>query len=237
VCPEGAIELIEGEGRQIDWARCNHCLRCVEACLYGSLNACGREMEVEAVVAEVVRDRPFYETSKGGVTISGGEALSQRDFLLALLTALKDEALHTVLDTAGFAPWQDLEAVLPLVDLLLWDIKHLEPEAHRRMTGVCNEQILENLSRASQSTPVWLRVPLIAGFNDSEMHLCGLVELARKVRAERISLLPYHEGGESKCRQIGRPYEFNEGRAPEEGRVIMLKQLIERAGLAASIEI
>jgi len=237
VCPEGAITLVDGEAREIDWSRCNHCLRCVEACIYGSLNACGSEMEVAAVVAEVVRDRPFYETSNGGVTLSGGEALSQREFLKALLAALKREELHTVLDTTGFAPWEELEAVLPLVDLLLWDVKHLEPEAHRRMTGVCNELILENLRKAAKTTPVWLRVPLIAGFNDSEAHFGGLVELARAVKAERISLLPYHEGGESKSRQIGQSYPFKEGRAPDEARVIMLKELIEREGLVASIEV
>jgi pyruvate formate lyase activating enzyme len=236
VCPEGAIALVDGEGRKIDWARCNHCLECVEACIYGSLNACGREMRVEAVVAEVVRDRPFYETSNGGVTISGGEALSQPEFLLALLGALKDEALHTVLDTSGFAPRETFEAVLPLVDLLLYDVKHLDEEEHRRTTGVCNELILENLRRASKSTPIWLRVPLISGFNDSEEHIREVTALAKEVGAERISLLPYHEGGASKCRQIGRPYAFEEGRAPDAERVSVLRELIERVGVVASIE-
>jgi pyruvate formate lyase activating enzyme len=234
-CPEGAIELVDGEARRIDWALCNHCLRCVEACPHDSLVACGREMHVEEVVAEVVRDRPFYETSNGGVTISGGEALSQAGFLLALLEALKQEKLHTALDTSGFAPGEVLEAVLPLVDLLLYDIKHLDSRAHRSGTGVRNELILENLRMASKNSRIWLRVPLISGYNDSGEHVRELAALAREVGAEKISLLPYHEGGESKSRQIGKPYEFEEGRAPDPERLALLKEWIEREGVVASI--
>jgi pyruvate formate lyase activating enzyme len=148
---------------------------------------------------------------------------------------LKDEGVHTALDTSGFAPWGSLEAVLGLVDLVLYDIKHLESEVHRRATGVPNELILENLRKAAGRSPVWLRVPLISGFNDSDEHIESLVGLAKEVDAEKISLLPYHEGGRAKCEQVGRSYEFNEGRAPDDDRVQRLKGLIESGGITASI--
>jgi pyruvate formate lyase activating enzyme len=192
-------------------------------------------MRVEAVVAEAVRDRTFYETSNGGDTISGGEPLCQSEFLLALLRALKDEGLHTALDTSGSAPWESLDAVLDLVDLLLYDIKHLESKVHERATGVGNERILDNLRRAAGRTRIWLRVPLIAGFNDSDEHIGGVLRLAREVGAEKISLLPYHEGGRAKSGQIGGVYAFDEGRAPDEVRVRSLKEFIESGDVTASI--
>ena len=105
------------------------------------------------------------------------------------------------------------------------------------MTGVGNELILENLRRAARTNATWLRVPLISGFNDSEQHIRSVIGLAKEVGAQKLSLLPYHEGGESKSRQIGQSYPFKEGRAPDEARVIMLKELIEREGLVASVEV
>jgi pyruvate formate lyase activating enzyme len=234
-CPEGAITLSEDEGRKIDWARCNRCLRCVDACKYGSLNACGRYMQVEEVVSEVVADRVFYETSNGGVTFSGGEALLQIPFLRSLLAACKDERLHTVLDTSGCAPWQEMESVLRFVDLVLYDVKHLDPLEHRRMMGVGNELILENLRRAAKTNATWLRVPLIAGFNDSEEHIRSVIRLAKEVGAQKLSLLPYHEGGESKSRQIGEAYEFSGGEAPTAEHVAGLRRIAESEGMAVSI--
>jgi pyruvate formate lyase activating enzyme len=192
-------------------------------------------MRVAEVVDEVVADRVFYETSNGGVTFSGGEALLQRDFLRSLLMACKSERLHTVLDTSGFAPWSDLEAVSRFVDLVLYDVKHLDPLEHRRMTGVGNELILENLRRLAKSNETWLRVPLIAGFNDSEQHIGGVVALAKEVGAQRVSFLPYHEGGRSKSAQIGEAFWFSEGEAPSDEHVAQLEKIVEREGIEVSV--
>lgn len=234
-CPEGAIALCEDEGREIDWVRCSQCLLCVEACQYGSLNACGRTMQVAEVVDEVVADRVFYETSNGGVTFSGGEPLWQVDFLRFLLMACKEERLHTALDTSGCARWQDIEGLLRFVDLVLYDVKHLDPLEHRRVTGAGNELILENLRRVAKTTATWLRVPLIAGFNDSEQHISGVVELAKEIGAERVSLLPYHEGGKVKSGQIGEAYGFSEGRTPTGEHIAELKKIAERKGMEMSV--
>jgi pyruvate formate lyase activating enzyme len=234
-CPEGAIRMIGGAGRKIDWDRCTQCLACVNACLYQSLNACGRYVTVEEVLDEVLRDEAFYRNSGGGMTVSGGEPLSQAPFVKKLLAAAKGAGLHTVLDTTGFAPWDRLEEVLPFVDLLLWDVKHLDPAKHREATGVDNAIILRNVVAASSRVPVWLRVPLIAGFNDSAGNLGEILLLGKKVHAAKISLLPYHEGGKSKCEQLGRTYPFPQGETPEDDYVQSLKGMIEKEGFKAAI--
>lgn len=234
-CPEAAIRLVEGEGRKIDRERCTQCLACVDVCLYHALNACGRYVAVHEVLDEVLRDAAFYRNSGGGMTVSGGEPLSQAPFVKNLLSAARDAGLHTVLDTTGFAPWERLEEVLPFADLLLWDVKHLDPAKHKEATGVDNGLILRNLAEASSRVPVWLRVPLIAEFNDSEDLLRDILLLGRRVKAGKISLLPYHEGGRSKCEQLGRIYPFPQAKAPSEDHVRYLKEMMEKEGIRAAI--
>ena len=234
-CPEGAITITEEKGRKIDWGKCNQCLRCVDACIYGSLNVCGSHMEVKEVFDEVVRDKPFYENSGGGITVSGGEALSQSEFVMELLEMSKKEGLHTVLDTTGYAPWKTMERVLKFVDLVLFDIKHLDPLEHKRTTSVGNELILENLEKTSRLKSVWLRTPLIGGFNDSETYIRQVALLGKKIGAEKISLLPYHEGGKSKCEQLGRSYVFTGAAAPDDEHIDFLKQIVESLGIKTSI--
>jgi pyruvate formate lyase activating enzyme len=234
-CPRGAIVLDDRRRRDIQWHECDQCLRCVEACIYNSLKVCGTYMTVGEVMDEVMRDEPFYKNSGGGITISGGEPLAQARFLVELLSASKRAGLHTALDTTGHAQWETLEEILPMVDLALWDVKHLDPEEHKRATGAGNDLILRNLFKASGTTRLWLRVPLVSGFNDSEAHISEVVSLAKEIGAEKISLLPYHEGGRAKCEQLGRRYPFPEGRPPGEGRVLLLKEIIEREGLEVSI--
>jgi pyruvate formate lyase activating enzyme len=235
ICPQGAITLTPEAGRKIAWDKCNHCLACVDACIYNALNSCGKYMHLEEILDEVLKDKAFYRNSGGGMTISGGEALSQWEFVGHLLGEGKRLGLHTALDTSGYAPWETMEKVLPPVDLILWDIKHLNPREHKKITGVENQIILENITNASKTKPLWLRMPLIAGVNDSDTHLAKLIDLAQAVAAEKISLLPYHEGGKSKCEQLGRPYPFPEGRAPSDERIESIKAMIEKQGINLSI--
>jgi pyruvate formate lyase activating enzyme len=235
ICPQGAITLTPEAGRKIAWGKCNHCLACVDACIYNALNSCGKYMHLEEILDEVLKDKAFYRNSGGGMTISGGEALSQWEFVGHLLGEGKRLGLHTALDTSGYAPWETMEKVLPPVDLILWDIKHLNPREHKKITGVENQIILENITNASKTKPLWLRMPLIAGVNDSDTHLAKLIDLAQAVAAEKISLLPYHEGGKSKCEQLGRPYPFPEGRAPSDERIESIKAMIEKQGINLSI--
>jgi len=234
-CPEGAITMIEEGRREIHWEKCNQCLVCAKVCIYNSLNVCGSYMGVREVLDEVMKDEDFYKNSGGGMTISGGECLLQSEFVAQLLKAGKKEGLHTAIDTTGYAPWEKMEEVMRFVDLVLCDIKHLDPREHKRTTGVTNKLILENLTRASKMSSIWLRIPLIADFNDSMAHIEGVAKLGKRIGAEKISLLPYHEGGKSKCKQIGRPYPLPEAKAPSDDHIERLKELIEEKGIKAAI--
>jgi len=184
-------------------------------------------MGVQDVLDEVVRDECFYRNSGGGITVSGGEALAQSEFVANLLAACKREGLHTALDTSGYASWERVRRVLDFVDLVLFDIKHLDPLEHKKGTGVDNRGILENLTRIAEEKPVWLRMPLIAGFNDSEAYVRRVISMAKKIHAEKISFLPYHEGGKSKSEQLGRVYPCPAARAPDGEHIDSLKRIAE----------
>jgi pyruvate formate lyase activating enzyme len=235
VCPREAITITPESGRKIDRAKCNRCLLCVPACIYHSLNICGKYMEVGEVIGEVLKDRLFYKNSGGGVTLSGGEVLLQGRFVGNLLEQCQSEGLHTALDTTGHGSWRELEALLPFVDLLLFDLKHLDSIEHQRTTGVGNELILKNMEKASRIVPLWMRIPLIAGFNDSEEHIKKIAAIGRQIDAQKISFLPYHEGGKSKSEQLGRTYPLPEAKAPGEEHVQKLKGIVEQEGIKVSI--
>jgi pyruvate formate lyase activating enzyme len=234
-CPRGAITLSRKTGRKIDRKKCDRCFACVAVCVYQSLQICGKTVSVDEVMDEVLQDRLFYQNSGGGVSVSGGEALSQSPFVLALLKRCKKEGLHTVLDTAGYGPWARLHAILPFVDVLLFDLKHLDADTHKRTTGVDNAIILENLEKAAKRSPVWLRLPLVAGFNDSVDHIKKVARLGKSLGVEKVSFLPYHEGGINKNRQMGKTGSFHNAKAPDDKHIHALKNIVEKAGLKVTV--
>jgi pyruvate formate lyase activating enzyme len=192
-------------------------------------------MGVKEVLDEVMKDEAFYNNSNGGITISGGEALSQPRFVTALLKEGKRRGLHTTIDTSGYAPWHEMKEILCFADLVLFDIKHLDPVEHKKATGVDNALILENLNRSSRERSIWLRMPLISGFNDSGEHIDDIATLGKNMGVEKISLLPYHEGGKSKSEQIGRSYKIPEAKAPDDEHIEYLKGIIEKRGIKVSV--
>lgn len=169
----------------------------------------GQLMSVEEVLAVAKQDEPFYEESGGGVTLSGGEALLQPDFALALLEALHSRGLHTALETTGFAVPEVFQRVCREADLLLFDVKHWEEERHRAGTGVSLQPILENLAFALEAGwEVLPRVPVIPGFNDSREDGARLAERLLEAGSRQVQLLPFHQFGEKKYQQLGRPYAY-----------------------------
>ena len=235
VCPENAIDLSPDGMRRIDWDRCSQCLKCIDACIYGALEVAGKHMSVDEVVREAEKDAIFYKNSGGGVTISGGEPLLQHEFLVELLLNLKKKAFHVAVDTSGYAPQSALKKIVEHVDLVLFDIKHLDPKIHRAYTGIDNEIILKNVRYVAQRVPTWFRMALIAGINDSAAHIQQVAELAADLGIEKISLLPYHEGGKSKCRQIGKCYEINGDRTPSTDHLNDLIQIASHYGIQATV--
>jgi len=234
-CPKGAITIAGETGRIIDRKKCDKCMHCVDACLYQALAVSGKKMSAEEIMEEVLKDKLFYKNSGGGVTVSGGEPLAQSRFTLQLLRCCKREGLRTALDTSGHGRWEDMEELLELTDLLLFDIKHLEADEHKKTTGVDNKMILDNLRRAAGKARLWLRVPLIAGYNDAKNHIKQVTLLAKETGAQKISLLAYHEGGKTKSSQLDIDYALPQAKPPTDKRIQSLKALVEDAGIAVSI--
>jgi pyruvate formate lyase activating enzyme len=191
-------------------ASCRLCGACVETCSAGARRMVGRRMTVAEVIEEIRRDAIFYDDSQGGVTFSGGEPLAQPEFLAALLVACAREGIHTALDTCGFAAKEQLLAVAAKADLLLYDLKILDDTKHIQFTGASNAVILDNLNSLGRiHDNIWLRIPVIPGFNDAEEDLDAMQRFAASLPAVRqINLLPYHKTARHKFQQLGRPYEL-----------------------------
>jgi len=172
----------------------------------------GRWMTVEQVLEEVERDLVFYEASRGGITVSGGEPFAQPEFLEAFLKACKARGMATAIETAGCASWQTLEPILPYADFILFDIKHINSLRHRQLTGVSNKPILENAGRmAGLGCPLVIRYAVIPGFNDGPEDREAFFRFTKTLPGvKRIDLLPYHRLGESKYTMLGRDYTLRQ---------------------------
>ncbi len=193
---------------RIDRTRCDRCGKCARACPGHGLREIGSFYEIEEILEIVLRDKVYYENSGGGVTLSGGEPTLYLDYISTLLKELKSLGIHTTIETNGFFPWDQFKAkALDWLDLILFDIKLIDPELHLKYTGSRNDVILENLSRVLRERPdaVIPRVPLIPGITSSTENLQGIAALLGDMGIRRCWLLPYNPMGFSKRKPIGKP--------------------------------
>ena len=196
----------------------------------------GQQMTTQEVISQVEKDRDFYDRSRGGLTLSGGDPLSQSEFAESLFRESQRRGISTVLDTCGHAPWQDISRLLDRVDLVLYDIKHLELTTHQKLTGVSNQTILANARRiAASGKPMMIRVPVVPGFNDSRPHIRAIGELAAELKAREIALLPYHRLTEAKYQRLGRAYPLMGMEPPSQESMEKLRQVAGAAGVPAQI--
>lgn len=214
-CPEGAVYLTK-EGPAIVRERCNGCGASAEGCPTEALELVGQEVTVAQILGQIERDIAFYDESGGGVTFSGGEPLSQPDFLLALLQACQAREIHTAVDTCGFAPWESFERLCPHTDLFLYDLKLLNDQKHREYTGVSNAPILENLRRLSRAgREIILRLPLVPGVNDTNEQVRDIGEFAARLcHLSRVDVLPYHHLAVEKYGRLDRGYSLPDLQRP-----------------------
>jgi len=234
-CPHQAHEATADGTRAYHRDRCALCGGCVESCFAEALVMEGREVTVDEVMDELRKDIPFYETSGGGITLSGGEPLHQHEFAAAVFQACQAEGLHTTLDTSGQAPWGAVERVLEHVDFVLFDLKHLDDERHRDQTGVSNRQILANLSRIGESgVAIEVRMPLVPGVNDSEADVVRAARFLLDVKGiTRVVLLPYHRLGTGKYARLGRDNQLEDLEPPTSDQVNGLAERMRSFGLDA----
>jgi pyruvate formate lyase activating enzyme len=218
LCPEQAISLT---GIQLKWnvSACTGCQQCVNECPQHALSSAGEWKSVEEVLQVCLQDRDFYEESHGGVTLSGGEVLSSPDFAIALLTKLQQEGIHTAIETSGYAAESSFLSVIAHTDLLLFDMKHWQPQRHKEGTGVSNELPLANMRLAiTHGKDVLPRIPVIPGYNDTLSDAAGFAQRLKDVGAARVQLLPFHQFGQNKYHLLGQDYAYADTPAlhPEE---------------------
>ena len=204
---------------------CTLCGRCTVYCPNDVREICGREIDTDGVMREILKDKELYTLSGGGATFSGGECMLQIDFLTEILKRCKESGIHTAVDTAGHVPYESFERVLPYTDLFLYDIKCVDSEKHRQYTGVGNELILENLKKLlTLGAPVWVRIPIVSAVNDSECEMKNIRGfLDMHGLPKKVELLPYHAMGEHKYSAIGKTVQTFS--APSEEKMNELKKV------------
>jgi pyruvate formate lyase activating enzyme len=211
----------------------------VDGCPSGALTQIGRLTSVTELLSQVVRDSVFFQRSGGGLTLSGGEPAAQPLFARELLRRYKIEeyGLHAALETSGYAPWEDLVKIVEYADLVLYDIKIMDPLAHRRATGVDNRLILENARRiAAAGKSLVIRLPLIPGYTDTEENVAAVAAYAAQLPGvEEIHLLPYHRLGEPKYRRLDRPYVLERTPGYPRARAAGLADLVREAGFRVRV--
>ena len=232
-CPEGALSVDAGRAA-VDRSRCAKCFSCVKACLRNAFEVSGQTMTVDEVLKVIERDKPFYG-ARGGLTLSGGEPLSSPRFTEELFMRCKAEGGSTVLDTTGYADEADLLAVLEHTDMVLLDLKHMDPGEHERLTGVSNETILRNARTIMAKVETRVSLPLVEGANADDENIAATAEFARQGGVEWVDVNPLHSLGAAKYEGLGMESPYGRLEAPTDEKVVHVRRLLESYGLRTTI--
>lgn len=239
-CPYGAIR----EDLSADRAVCSGCWKkddaftCTKKCYPQCRKVTGNMLSVKEVYDTVKRDASFYEASGGGVTVSGGEPFAQPDFLYALLRTLTERWINTAVETCGFADPEDYRAVVPYLNTIFMDIKHMNPEKHRAWTGQSNEKILDNVCLTDElagiyGSELFFRIPIIPGFNDTVEEVGAVAEFVSKKlhHVKGMELLPYHRLGRGKYYSLEKPYDLEDTVTPPDEQMQELNAVLAKYGI------
>lgn len=209
-CVAGARTALDGK-TALDPGKCTLCGACMQACPAQAIGREGRGVSVEAVLEEVLKDKPFYDHSGGGVTFSGGEVLLQAEFAVELARALHENGVHVAIETAAIVPNDRFSAFLREIDYVFVDLKHYDSARHMEGTGVGNELLLENIRTLAESGKEYcVRIPVIPGYNDAPEDALGFAELLGRLGVRKVQLLPFHQLGERKYSLLGMDYAYAE---------------------------
>lgn len=236
ICPVNAI--VEDKNKRIDKNNCNLCMLCVESCPSKALSRVGTKMSVNEIMRPILSYKPFYDNSeKGGVTLSGGEPTLQPKFTLELLKKCTEYGIHTAMETCGYTDYEILNSLIEYLDLLLYDIKHMDNELHKKFTGVSNKLIFENLERIVRENDIEcvIRIPLICGFNDDEKNIEATSNFMGSLGIRRVDLLPFNELPSGKYKSLGHDWEYKYAKRQSEEVLEKFKKIVESYGLEVTI--
>ncbi|MBC7235149.1 MAG: glycyl-radical enzyme activating protein [Chloroflexi bacterium] len=216
VCPQG-VHVLEGGEHHVEFALCRACGQCASVCVTGAVSIKGYLVTAQEIVDRARRMIPFFRHSGGGITLTGGEVTLQSDFSEAVLAGCRALGVHTAIETCGASTWPTLERLARHTDLILYDLKLMDDEAHRRWTGVSNRQILENARRLAESGyQVQVRVPLIPGITDTDENIGAVFAFMCKMGLHSVTLLPYNESAGAKYEWLGQEYGLTGERQPDQ---------------------
>ena len=211
-CPNGALSVSEEAGILRDTSLCNNCFTCVDVCNYRAQNIYGKEMTVKEVMKEIEKDQIFYFYSQGGLTLSGGDIFCQTDFAEAILEACEDIFIDTCAELDMLTTRENVERIIPKLNTIYIDAKHMDDEAHQKWTGASNRTILENIELADticKPNSIHIRLPLIEGVNDSPENIQATADFCAKLKnCAELEFLPYHRLGVHAYEQLQREYEL-----------------------------
>jgi pyruvate formate lyase activating enzyme len=235
-CTQHAI-TVSDPGIATDTSRCDLCEQCAASCSAEAREIVGKTMTVKDVMTEVVKDIPFYDESGGGVTFSGGEPLMQPEFLFDLLDTCRRLEIHTAVDTSGHTTRELLLEAAAKTDLVLYDLKHMDPEIHAKYTGVTNQAILDNLrSIAATNTKIHVRIPLMPGINDNRRNIHDTGSFLQPLRnIECVDILPAHNEMTNKYRRFGVSYRMGRIAVPDAAHVHKVAEILAGYGLRVTI--
>jgi pyruvate formate lyase activating enzyme len=244
-CPRGVLDLVRRAAgtdggaplvARVDWARCDGCGQCAAVCYPGALKIAGEWLTVGAVIDEVEKDRPFFDASGGGMTLTGGEVAHQPVFAAHLLRAAQERGIHTAVETTGHGPWRVFAALAPVTDLFLYDLKQMDDAQHRALTGVSHRLVQANLRRlVERGAQVTIRVPCIPGLTDTDANIAACAAFVRDLGLLTLHLLPYNAAAGAKYRWLGRPFPLDHLTSQSPARMEELAQICRDHGVTVQI--
>ncbi len=232
-CPQ-AVALPAAENGFNNRIDCIACGQCLEACYSNARELIGKHMTTGEVIKQIKKDMIFYTQSGGGITLSGGEPLLQPEFVRSILRECNVLGLSTIIETCGYFSWEENKDILKQMKLIFLDIKHMDTEIHKCITGTSNKKILENACKISQEKiPLVIRIPIIPSINDSIVNIKATAKFVREnlVNALGIELLPYHELGKGKYKSLGLKYNLDDIKPPDNNEMERLKTIIRETGI------
>jgi len=242
VCPTGALVMsLDGLKVLTDTSKCQNCFACVTKCWQGAHKRYGSLLTVQEVVREIAKDEIFFFHSGGGVTISGGEPLNQPGFVAEVLRECRELGIHTALETSFYTPYENIAKVLPWLNILYVDIKHMAEEFHKQWVGSDNALILENIRRVDQANEpmeIIVRIPLVPGVNDTDSNLSATMEFCKSLnKLQEIELLPYHRLGLETYSNLAMDYQLQELVPPEQERILERADFLARQNPGVPIRV